>query len=69
MDNLPEALGIAWCELFKIENDSGVQKVVKINLTARSMIGPEDALDKLVLALETAKGKGYYPYIKQNERK
>jgi hypothetical protein len=53
----PEALGIAWCDMYgtAVDKKSGEQKIVKISLTSRSAVGPRQALITLMDTIRFAK--------------
>lgn len=62
---LPEAGGIAWCELYGYSmDDLGERHQVKINLTCRATTGIK-ALDELFEALAYAKELKLTPYTRQ----
>ena len=62
----PEALGIAWCDMYgtAVDKKSGEQKIVKISLTSRSAVGPRQALITLMDTIRFAK-ENYHltPYL------
>ena len=54
--NSGEALGIAWTNLHGlVKGGDGEMHAIQINVTSRSYVGPGDALDKLMAAIEHAK--------------
>lgn len=69
--DLPEAGGVAWCDLYGVKNVQVSQegeplkiqhKVMKISLTSRAAT-PTQALDQLVEAIKEAKEKyQLFPY-------
>ncbi len=65
MPVLPEAGGIAWCELYGTKKDAeGIVHEVKINVTARSFTSLEALQDLLVTLKAAADGLNMYPYPK-----
>jgi hypothetical protein len=62
----PEALGIAWCDMYgtAVDKKSGEQKIVKISLTSRSSVGPRAALTTLMDTIRYAKDTYHLtPYL------
>jgi len=60
---LPEAAGIAWCDLYGIAyDDEENPHPVRINVTQRSAVSSEDALVKLIETLKAARQMHMYPW-------
>lgn len=60
----PEAKGVCWCDVYGQGKDAdGNLHVVRINLTQRSSISAQAALEEMLEVLKFAKTKKLYPWV------